>query len=80
MLNWLLKKTRDPVDQIDKAGYEKLSQSSSASVVYHGDFSTAEGASSLSQMALADDYNSNNILIKHIIGELNLESRLEQLS
>lgn len=58
MLNWLLKKTRDPVVQIEKEGYEKLASSDSVSIVYHGDFSTAEGANVFNQIALADDYNS----------------------
>ena len=58
MLNWLLKKTRDPVVQIDKEAYEKLASASSVSIVYHGDFSSAEGASILNELALADDYNS----------------------
>lgn len=58
MVNWLLKKTRDPVVQIDKDAYEKLSASERISIVYHGDFQSAEGASVLTQIAAADDYNT----------------------
>ena len=59
MINWLLKKTRDPIVQIDKDAYEKL-QESGISIVYHGDINGAENAALLNQMAIADDYNSTS--------------------
>jgi hypothetical protein len=58
MLGWLLKRTRDPVSQIDAAQYEKLQSEQSTSVIYHGDFSTAQGAEILTKIAIGDDYNS----------------------
>lgn len=58
MVNWLLKKTRDPVVQIDKEQYEKLQAAEGVSIVYHGDYSTAENSAVLKAIALGDDYNS----------------------
>ena len=40
MINWLLKKTRDPVVQADKEKYEQLKTDSSVSIVFHGDLTT----------------------------------------
>lgn len=57
MLNWLTKKTREPVSEITAEAYATLS-SEGTSVVYHGDFSSASGASILSDIAIADDYNN----------------------
>lgn len=62
MQKWLEKRTRDPIVQIDAERYAALSQDSSVSVVYHGDLSSATGASVLSKLAVADDYNSNYCL------------------
>ena len=41
MVNWLLKKTRDPVSEITSEQYEGLAASGSVSIVYHGDFTSA---------------------------------------
>lgn len=57
MVNWLLKRTRDPVSQIDAEKYQALSGGKGVSIVYHGDFTTAKDASILSKYALADDFN-----------------------
>lgn len=58
MVNWLLKKTRDPVVEITQEQYEALASTAAASIVYHGDFAAAENAGILNTIALADDYNS----------------------
>lgn len=58
MINWLLKKTRDPVSEIDAEKYATLASSGAVSVVYHGDFANAEGAEILNKIAAADDYNT----------------------
>ena len=71
MVNWLLKKTRDPVVQIDKEGYEKLAAAGSVAFVFHGDLSTNAEAHVLNQIAMADDYNSIHHLIQPTIGEPN---------
>ena len=63
MLNWLLKKTRDPVTEIDAEKYGQLAQEGGVAIVYHGDFANAEGAQILSTIATADDYNSKNSII-----------------
>ena len=57
LLNWLLKKTRDPLVPVDEAGYEKLKSEDKVSIVFHGDASSAEGQL-VSKLAVADDYNS----------------------
>ena len=59
MTNWLLKKTRDPVSEITTEQYEALAASGSVSIVYHGDFKSAENAGEiLNKIAISDDYNS----------------------
>lgn len=63
MVNWLLKKTRDPVSQIDKEQYEALASKGGVTVVYHGDFSACENANILNKIAVADDYNSIILII-----------------
>lgn len=63
MLNWLLKKTRDPVTEIDAEKYAQLAQEGGVSIVYHGDFTSAEGAQTLATLAAADDYNSTICII-----------------
>lgn len=63
MVNWLLKKTRDPVSEINKEEYEALAAKDSVSIVYHGDFASAEGNEVLNKIAMADDYNSISIFI-----------------
>lgn len=63
MVNWLLKKTRDPVVQIDAEKYASLASQAGVSVVYHGDFSAADGKDDLTALAAADDYNSKNNII-----------------
>lgn len=57
MVNWLLKKTRDPVTELTKEQYEALS-SESVSIVYHGDLSAVENAQILTNIAMKDDYNT----------------------
>ncbi len=59
MVNWLVKRTRDPVSEIDASRYQELQQGKGVSVIYHGDFAKADGAEILRQYATADDYNSN---------------------
>ena len=63
MLNWLLKKTRDPVTEIDSYTYHGLAQKEGVSIVYHGDFASAKGAQTLNTIAVGDDYNSKKIII-----------------
>lgn len=58
MVNWLLKRTRDPVSQITAEQYAQLENAKGVSVVYHGDFTNEGSASILSDVAAADDYNS----------------------
>lgn len=36
MVNWLTKKTRDPLVPADQALYEQLSTQDKVSIVYHG--------------------------------------------
>ena len=62
MLNWLLKKTRDPVSEIDAEKYATLAASGAVSIVYHGDFASAESAEILNKIAAADDYNSKILI------------------
>lgn len=57
LVNWLLKKTRDPLVAVDQAAYEKLSTEDKVSIVFHGDASSEEGQL-VSKLAVADDYNS----------------------
>ena len=59
-MNWLLKKTRDPLVPIDQAAYEKLQSDDKVSIVFHGDASSAEGQI-ISKLAVADDFNSKKI-------------------
>ena len=79
MMNWVLKK-EDPVRKIDKEAYEKLASPDSVSIVYHGDFPSAEGNLILAEIALADEYNCKDMIIQLIIGELILVRKLEQLN
>jgi len=60
MINWLVKRTRDPVSQIDAEKYKELSEAKGVSIVYHGDFKADKQATILSTYALADDFNSKN--------------------
>ena len=60
LLNWLLKKTRDPLVPVDEAGYEKLKSDDKVSIVFHGDASSAEGQI-VSKLAVADDFNSKKL-------------------
>lgn len=57
MLNWLLKKTRDPLVAVDQAAYEKLQSDGKVSIVFHGDASSSQGQQ-ISKLAIVDDYNS----------------------
>jgi hypothetical protein len=57
LVNWLLKKTRDPLVPVDQAGYEKLKSEDKVSIIFHGDASSSEGQI-VSKLAVADDYNS----------------------
>lgn len=58
LVNWLLKKTRDPLVPIDQAAYEKLASDSKVAVVFHGDANSEQGKI-VSKLAISDDYNSN---------------------
>jgi thioredoxin-like negative regulator of GroEL len=62
LINWLLKKTRDPLVPIDQAGYEKLQTEDKVSIVFHGDASSTQGQL-VSKIAVADDYNSKKLII-----------------
>lgn len=57
LLNWLLKKTRDPLVPVDQAAYEKLSTEDKVSIVFHGDASSELGQL-VSKLAVADDFNT----------------------
>lgn len=57
MLNWLLKKTRDPLVPVEAAAYEKLQSGEKVSIVFHGDASSSQGQQ-ISKLAVADDHNS----------------------
>lgn len=56
MVNWLSKKTRDPVTAISLAEIEALSGNNKINIVYHGDISSENGQI-LANLAVADDYN-----------------------
>ena len=60
MVNWLSKKTRDPIIAIEADKIESLSDGK-VNVVFHGDISSSEG-SAFAAIAAADDYNSTNSL------------------
>lgn len=57
LVNWLSKKTRDPLVPVDQAGYEKLQNEGKVSIVFHGDASSEQGQT-VARLAMADDYNS----------------------
>ncbi len=57
MLNWLLKKTRDPLVSIDQAAYEKLQSEDKIAIVFHGEASSDAGKK-IAKLAVADDFNS----------------------
>lgn len=59
MLNWLLKKTRDPVVEISGEALAELKNSEKVSVVFYGSLDSPEGES-IKQIAIADDYNSSH--------------------
>lgn len=40
MVNWLSKKTRDPVVAIESSGLEALSSNGKVNIVYHGDINS----------------------------------------
>lgn len=61
-MNWLSKKTRDPLVPVDQAAYEKLAADSKVAIVFHGDASSEQGKV-VSKLAIADDYNSKNIFL-----------------
>lgn len=56
LVNWLLKKTRDPLVPIDQAAYEKIQTEGKVAVVFHGDASSDQGQI-VSKLAIADDFN-----------------------
>jgi len=66
MLNWLLKKTRDPLVPVDQAAYEKLQIEEKVSIVFHGDASS-EAGKQIAKLAVADDHNSINSLILSLL-------------
>jgi len=58
MINWLTKKTRDPLVAADQDLYQKIQTQDKVSIVYHGDASSA-GAAIINRLAVSDDFNSN---------------------
>jgi thioredoxin-like negative regulator of GroEL len=66
LVNWLSKKTRDPVVAVDQAGYEKLQSEDKVSIVFHGDIKSTQGQI-VSKLAVADDFNSNNFILFSIL-------------
>jgi protein disulfide-isomerase A1 len=57
MVNWLSKKTRDPVVAIAADQLAALATDGKVNIVFHGDITSSQG-SSISAIAVADDYNS----------------------
>jgi protein disulfide-isomerase-like protein len=78
MVNWLSKKTRDPVVAITASELEALSSNGKINIVYHGDISTENGQI-LANLAKVDDFNSTHPLIQPITALLIL-TRLKELS
>ena len=62
MVNWLLKKTRDPVVTLEADKLDSLDDGK-VNFVFFGDLSSEQG-SAFSSIAAADDYNSTILLIK----------------
>lgn len=65
MINWMLKKTRDPVVEITSEKLESLQKEAKVSVVFYGDLSSVEGEI-IQKLAVVDDYNSTHNLMKPI--------------
>lgn len=59
MVNWLSKKTRDPVVAITADQLAGLAADGKVNIVFHGDITSQQG-SSISAIAVADDYNSTS--------------------
>ena len=56
MVNWLSKKTRDPVVAIKSDKLDSLTADGKVNVVFHGLLSSDEGTA-FASIAAADDYN-----------------------
>lgn len=61
MVNWLSKKTRDPVIAIEADKIESLSDGK-VNILFHGDIESEQGQA-VTSLAQADDYNSKKFLI-----------------
>lgn len=62
MVNWLLKKTRDPVVAITPSELEALSSNGKINIVFHGDINSESGKI-IASLAKVDDFNSTHAII-----------------
>lgn len=62
MVNWLTKKTRPAVVEIEAEGLAELSTNNKVNVVLHGDVESDHGKA-LQDIATADDYNCTKSII-----------------
>jgi protein disulfide-isomerase A1 len=62
MVNWLSKKTRDPVVAIEASELETLATNGKVSIVFFGDISSNEGKA-VTTLAKSDDFNSKHNFI-----------------
>ena len=61
MVNWLLKKTRPAVTEVEASALSEIASNGKVSIVIHGE--TTPG---FEQLAVLDDYNSTFYMIQHI--------------
>ena len=69
LVNWLLKKTRDPLVPTDQSGYEKIKAEEKVAIVFHGDASSEQGKV-VAKLAMADDYNSTSFMLFSLLRHL----------
>ena len=78
MVNWLNKKTRPAVTELEASQLEELSTNGKINIVFHGDIASHEHGNLFKELATADDYNSIFTFIKPITASKELNKLPEQ--
>jgi len=78
MVNWLNKKTRPAVTELEASQLGELSTNGKVNIVFHGDVANHEHGNLFKELATADDYNSIFAFIKLITAFKELNKLQEQ--
>ena len=78
MVNWLNKKTKPAVTELEVSQLGELSTNGKVNIVFHGDVASHEHGNLFKELAIADDYNSIFAFIKLTTASKELNRLLEQ--